>query len=151
MGLEGLIDITSACAGNELGVMISNEHISPITSINFTKHKKFIPNSQLIHLTELMLLTLARRRVLGHKVPCLRHLYQPIKSKINQYSNNSQKKINTNYSKNYIILLKLQQITSTNHLDRFIYIPSSWDIKIMLVLAQMPKSIRLHDSLHGRE
>ena len=75
-----------------------------------------------------MLLTLSRRQVLGHKVPGLRHLYQPIKSKINQYSNNSPKKINTNYSKIYIILLKLQQITSTNHLDRFIYIPSSGDI-----------------------
>ena len=70
----------------------------------------------------------AHRRVLGHKVPRLRHLYKPIKSKINQYLNNSQKKINTNYSKNYMILLKLQQITSNNRLERFIYIPSGGDI-----------------------
>ena len=79
----------------------------------------------------LMLLTLAHRRVLGHKVPCLRHLYKPIKSKINQYLNNSPKKINTNYSKNYMILLKLQQITSNNRLERFIYIPSGGDIIII--------------------
>ena len=75
-----------------------------------------------------MLLTLACRRVLGHKVPRLRHLYKPIKSKINQYLNNFQKKINTNYGKNYMILLKLQQITSNNCLELFIYIPSSGDI-----------------------
>ena len=66
--------------------------------------------------TKLMLLTLARRRVLGHKVPRLRHLYKPIKSKINQYLNNSPKKFNTNYSKNYMILLKLQQITLNNRI-----------------------------------
>ena len=52
-----------------------------------------MPNSELIHLTELMLLMLARRQVLGQKVRGLRHLYQPIKSKINQYLNNSQKKL----------------------------------------------------------
>ena len=78
--------------------------------------------------TKLMLLTLACCRVLGHKVPRLRHLYKPIKSKINQYLNNSPKKFNTNYSKNYMILLKLQQITSNNRLERFIYIPSGGDI-----------------------
>ena len=91
-----------------------------------------MPNSQLIHLTELMLLTLARHRVLGHKVPRLRHLYKPIKSKINQYLNNSQIFFNTNYNKNYMILLKLQQITSNNRLERFIYIPSGGDIKRIL-------------------
>ena len=72
-----------------------------------------------------MLLTLAHRRVLGHKVPHLRHLNKPIKSKINQYLNNSPQKINSNYSKNYIILLKLQQITSNNRLGQFIYILSA--------------------------
>ena len=76
----------------------------------------------------LMLLMLARRQVLGHKVPRLRHLYKPIKSKINQYLNNSPKKFNTNYSKNDMILLKLQQITSNNRLERFIYIPLGRDI-----------------------
>ena len=77
---------------------------------------------------KLMLLRLACRRVLGHKVPRLRHLYKPIKSKINQYLNNSQNKFNTNYRKIYMILLKLQQITSNNRLERFIYIPSGGDI-----------------------
>ena len=53
--------------------------------------------------TKLMLLTLARRRVLGHKVPRLRHLYKPIKIKINPYLNNSQKIFNTNYRRNSMI------------------------------------------------
>ena len=80
--------------------------------------------------TKLMLLTLARRPVLGHKIPGLRHLYKPIKSKINQYLNNFQKKL-IQTRKNYMILLKFQQITSNNGLERFIYIPSGGDIIIM--------------------
>ena len=90
--------------------------------------------------TMLMLLMLPHLLVLGHKVPRLRHLYKPIKSKINQYLNNSPKKINRNYSKNYMILLKLQQITSNNRLERFIYIPSGGDIiksKIRIVYCQV--------------
>ena len=72
--------------------------------------------------TKLMLLTLACRRVLGHKVPHLRHLYKPIGSKINQNLNNSPKIIDTNYNKNYMFLLKLIQITPNNRAKRFIYI-----------------------------
>ena len=68
------------------------------------------------------MLTQACRWVLGHKVPGLRHLYKPIGSKINQNLNNSSKIIDTNYSKNYIFLLKLKQITPNNRLERFIYI-----------------------------
>ena len=41
----------------------------------------------------------ARCRVLGHKVPGLRHLYKPIRSKINQDLNNSKKKIDTTIGK----------------------------------------------------
>ena len=73
----------------------TNYHVvlTDISSKTLENTQKFMPNSQLIHVTELMLLTLARRRVLGHKVPGLRHLYQPIKSKINQRLNNSPKKL----------------------------------------------------------
>ena len=37
------------------------------------------------------MLTQACRWVLGHKFPCLHHLYKPIRSKINQNLNNSPK------------------------------------------------------------
>ena len=45
------------------------------------------------------MLTQACRRVLGHKITGLRHLYKPIRSKINQDLNNSQKKIDTTIGK----------------------------------------------------
>ena len=61
-----------------------------------------------------MLLTQARRRVLGHKVTGLRHLYKLIRSKINQDLNNSQKKLIQTCGKNYMFLLKLLQISPLN-------------------------------------
>ena len=124
----GVTSVVRAVHMAEWSVVSLSQVLTDISSKTLENTQKFTPNSQLIHLTELMLLTLARRRVLGHKVPGLGHLYRPIKRNIYQYLNNSQKKINRNYSKIYIILLKLLQIRRNNRLDRFIYITSGGDI-----------------------